>query len=117
VLETRQAVPSSMLSGKPRVVINGTALDYLAESFMAGDPYQGGGFVILNGLTFDKKRTGGPSGRYPILGRISFHSHRVEQIFVPRPASEHRTGAVERRSDPSLYAKRLEADAPLSEGE
>jgi glutamate synthase domain-containing protein 3 len=39
--------------GKPRVVINGTALDFLAESFMAGDPYKGGGFVILNGLTFD----------------------------------------------------------------
>ena len=39
--------------GKPRVVINGTALDYLAESFMAGDPYNGGGFVILNGLRFD----------------------------------------------------------------
>jgi glutamate synthase domain-containing protein 1/glutamate synthase domain-containing protein 3 len=40
--------------GKPRVVINGTSLDFLAESFMAGDPYNGGGFVILNGLTFDK---------------------------------------------------------------
>jgi len=39
--------------GKPRVVINGTALDYLAESFMAGDPHNGGGFVILNGLRFD----------------------------------------------------------------
>ncbi|MBP1712125.1 MAG: glutamate synthase alpha subunit domain protein [Deltaproteobacteria bacterium] len=39
--------------GKPRVVINGTALDFLAESFMAGDPYNGGGFVILNGITFD----------------------------------------------------------------
>jgi len=37
--------------GKPRVVINGTCLDYLAESFMAGDPNNGGGFVILNGLT------------------------------------------------------------------
>jgi hypothetical protein len=36
--------------GKPRVVINGTALDYLAESFMAGDPNHGGGFVILNGI-------------------------------------------------------------------
>jgi len=36
--------------GKPRVVINGTALDYLAESFMAGDPHNGGGFVILNGI-------------------------------------------------------------------
>jgi glutamate synthase domain-containing protein 1/glutamate synthase domain-containing protein 3 len=39
--------------GKPRVVINGTALDYLAESFMAGDPLNGGGFVILNGMGFD----------------------------------------------------------------
>ncbi len=39
--------------GAPRVVINGTCLDYLAESFMAGDPLNGGGFVILNGVTFD----------------------------------------------------------------
>ena len=36
--------------GKPRVVINGTCLDYLAESFMAGDPLDGGGFVIVNGI-------------------------------------------------------------------
>jgi hypothetical protein len=39
--------------GKPRVVINGTCLDFLAESFMAGDPHNGGGFVVLNGITFD----------------------------------------------------------------
>ena len=39
--------------GKPRVVINGTCLDYLAESFMAGDPHEGGGFAILNGMEFD----------------------------------------------------------------
>ncbi len=39
-------------AGRPRAVINGTCLDYLAESFMAGDPYQGGGFVVLNGMTF-----------------------------------------------------------------
>ncbi|MFC1823429.1 glutamate synthase [Thermodesulfobacteriota bacterium] len=39
--------------GKPRVVINGTSLDYLAESFMAGEPLKGGGFVILNGMEFD----------------------------------------------------------------
>jgi len=36
--------------GKLRVVINGTCLDYLAESFMAGDPLNGGGFAILNGI-------------------------------------------------------------------
>jgi glutamate synthase domain-containing protein 1/glutamate synthase domain-containing protein 3 len=41
--------------GKPRVVINGTCLDYLAESFMAGDPLNGGGFVVVNGLEPDDK--------------------------------------------------------------
>jgi len=41
--------------GWPRVVINGTCLDYLAESFMAGDPCHGGGFVILNGIEFDDR--------------------------------------------------------------
>ena len=41
--------------GRPKVVINGTCLDYLAESFMAGNPLYGGGFVILNGITFDTK--------------------------------------------------------------
>jgi glutamate synthase domain-containing protein 1/glutamate synthase domain-containing protein 3 len=41
--------------GRPRVVINGTALDFLAESFMAGDPLQGGGFVIVNGLEYDTR--------------------------------------------------------------
>ena len=41
--------------GAPRVVINGTCLDYLAESFMAGNPLDGGGFVILHGLKFNEK--------------------------------------------------------------
>jgi glutamate synthase domain-containing protein 3 len=36
--------------GKIRLVINGTCLDYLAESFMAGDPLNGGGFAIVNGI-------------------------------------------------------------------
>jgi len=39
--------------GSPKLVINGTALDYLAESFMAGDPLEGGGFVVINGIRFD----------------------------------------------------------------
>jgi glutamate synthase domain-containing protein 1/glutamate synthase domain-containing protein 3 len=39
--------------GRPKVIINGTCLDFLAESFMAGDPHNGGGFVILNGVRFD----------------------------------------------------------------
>ena len=41
--------------GSPKLVINGTALDYLAESFMAGDPLEGGGFVIINGIEYDEK--------------------------------------------------------------
>jgi glutamate synthase domain-containing protein 1/glutamate synthase domain-containing protein 3 len=40
--------------GRPKVVINGTCLDFLAESFMAGDPLTGGGFVILNGIRIDE---------------------------------------------------------------
>jgi len=39
--------------GRPRAVINGTCLDFLAESFMAGDPLTGGGVVILNGVRVD----------------------------------------------------------------
>ena len=41
--------------GKPRVVINGTSLDFLGESFMAGDPHKKGGFVILNGMKFNEE--------------------------------------------------------------
>jgi glutamate synthase domain-containing protein 3 len=41
--------------GRPRVVINGTCLDYLAESFMAGDPLNGGGFVVMNGIEFSEE--------------------------------------------------------------
>lgn len=41
-------------AGTPRVVINGTALDFLAESFMAGDPLNGGGFCVVNGLSMNE---------------------------------------------------------------
>ena len=40
--------------GRPRVIINGTCLDFLGESFMAGDPHNGGGFVIVNGIEIDE---------------------------------------------------------------
>jgi glutamate synthase domain-containing protein 1/glutamate synthase domain-containing protein 3 len=39
--------------GRIRAIINGTCLDYCAESFMAGEQ-TGGGFVIINGLAFDE---------------------------------------------------------------
>ncbi len=40
--------------GRPKVVINGTCLDYLAESFMTDDPLKDGGFVVLNGMRWDE---------------------------------------------------------------
>lgn len=54
VLGNAAGRPLINAAGNPRVVINGTALDFLAESFMAGDPLNGGGFVIVNGLTMDE---------------------------------------------------------------
>jgi len=51
VLGNAAGRPLINATGCPRVVINGTCLDYLAESFMAGDPLNGGGFVVLNGVT------------------------------------------------------------------
>jgi len=41
--------------GSPKAVINGTCLDYLAESMMDGNPLAGGGFVIVNGISFDER--------------------------------------------------------------
>ncbi|MCX5861255.1 MAG: glutamate synthase [Deltaproteobacteria bacterium] len=54
VLGNAAGRPLINAAGNPRVVINGTALDFLAESFMAGDPLNGGGFCIVNGLTMDE---------------------------------------------------------------
>jgi glutamate synthase domain-containing protein 1 len=53
VLGNAAGRPLINAAGNPRVVVNGTCLDYLAESFMAGDPLKGGGFAILNGVTFE----------------------------------------------------------------
>jgi glutamate synthase domain-containing protein 1/glutamate synthase domain-containing protein 3 len=70
--------------GKPRVVINGTALDFLAESFMAGDPYNGGGFVVLNGLTFDINNNVIPQ-ETPYPGSNLFSLASGGAIFVRDP--------------------------------
>ena len=43
------------ISKVPLRALNGTCLDFLAESFMAGDPLDGGGFVVLNGIRFDER--------------------------------------------------------------
>jgi glutamate synthase domain-containing protein 3 len=51
--------------GKPRVVINGTALDYLAESFMAGDPLT---TTALSG-SMDRPIRGPTSSPWPLAER------------------------------------------------
>jgi glutamate synthase domain-containing protein 1/glutamate synthase domain-containing protein 3 len=70
--------------GRPRVVINGTCLDYLAESFMAGDPYNGGGFVIVNGLkpSFDGRFD---EQEYPYPGGNLFSLASGGAIFIRDP--------------------------------
>ena len=87
--------------GKPRVVINGTCLDYLAESFMAGNPLHGGGFVILNGLQFDdfggyspRKRAlsrGATSSRWPPAARSTSATPST------RPSANSSTAATSTR--------------------
>ena len=102
--------------GKPRVVINGTALDYLAESFMAGDPYNGGGFVILNGLTFDKDGKVVPL-EIPYPGSNIFSLASGGAIFVRDP---HQSIVPEQLNGGQVLPftqKRLEADTALSAGE
>ena len=70
--------------GRPRVVINGTCLDYLAESFMAGDPYSGGGFVVVNGLKpyFDGTFT---EQEHPYPGGNLFSLASGGAIFIRDP--------------------------------
>lgn len=46
-----------------RTIINGTALDYAAESFMAG-PTTGGGFLVINGIGFQDN-----GGMVPLVDR------------------------------------------------
>ncbi len=70
--------------GRPRVVINGTALDYLAESFMAGDVLKGGGFVILNGIEFDNEGTVRPQAT-PYPGSNIFSLAAGGAIYVRDP--------------------------------
>ncbi|MEW6368428.1 MAG: glutamate synthase [Acidobacteriota bacterium] len=73
--------------GRPRAVINGTCLDYLAESFMAGDPLNGGGFVVLNGVGFDE--SGGLKElRTPYPGGNLFSLASGGAIYVRDPRQE-----------------------------
>ncbi|MFZ5572493.1 MAG: glutamate synthase [Thermodesulfobacteriota bacterium] len=74
--------------GRPRVVINGTSLDFLAESFMAGDPHQNGGFVVLNGIRFDDDGRIVPLDEpYPGSNLFSLASGGAIYIRDPRQVS------------------------------
>jgi len=73
--------------GRPRVVINGTALDFLAESFMAGDPLNGGGFIIVNGLEYDPRgRVRAQATPYPGSNLFSLASGGA--IYIRDPYSQ-----------------------------
>ncbi len=95
-------------AGRPRVVINGTCLDYLAESFMAGDPHNGGGFVVLNGIEFDD------SGRVieqrtPYPGSNLFSLASGGAIFIRDPHKR----IVEEQLNGGEFAEMTDADWSL----
>ena len=94
--------------GRPKVVINGTCLDFLAESFMAGDPHNGGGFVILNGVKFDDLGKLVPlADPYPGSNLFSLASGGA--IFVRDP---DRT-LVNQQLNGGKFAKLTDADLEL----
>ena len=94
--------------GRPRVVINGTALDFLAESFMAGDPHNGGGFVVVNGLWVDDHGNVKPQPT-PYPGSNLFSLASGGAIFVRDP---HRQ-LVPEQLNGAEYADLTEADWEL----
>ena len=60
--------------GNVRVVVNGTCLDYAAESFMAGRHIDGG-FLVINGITnLDDGRVYGLETKYPGTNLFSLAS-------------------------------------------
>jgi glutamate synthase domain-containing protein 3 len=92
--------------GKPRVVINGTALDYLAESFMAGDPLTGGGFVVLNGIGFSDEDGSIKEYDSPYPGSNIFSLASGGAIYVRDP---HRK-LVDEQLNGGEYAEMTDAD-------
>ena len=102
--------------GRPRVVINGTCLDFLAESFMAGDPLAGGGFVILNGIEFDGERPHGPAGG-AVPGQQPVLAGQRRRDLHPRPAPQGGRAPAQRRRVLAAGRQGLAADPPLPGGE
>jgi hypothetical protein len=95
--------------GKPRVVINGTALDYLAESFMAGDPHNGGGFVVLNGIGFSEEDGSIREYESPYPGSNIFSLASGGAIYVRDP----RRKLVDEQLNGGEFARVTDADWKL----
>jgi glutamate synthase domain-containing protein 1/glutamate synthase domain-containing protein 3 len=91
--------------GRPRVVINGTCLDFLAESFMAGDPLAGGGFVVLNGMEFDGRGRIVPQSK-PYPGSNLFSLASGGAIYIRDP---HRQ-VVERQLNGGVFSEISDKD-------
>lgn len=68
--------------GHIRAIINGTALDYAAESFMAGAT-MGGGFVIINGVVLEGDRIVPLPDRYPGGNFFSLASGGAGYVLDP----------------------------------
>jgi len=100
--------------GRPRVVINGTCLDYLAESFMAGDPHNGGGFVVLNGLnpTTDGRFI---EQEFPYPGSNLFSLASGGAIFIRDPYRKVSSDQLNGGRLADLTAKDWELILPLLE--
>ncbi len=94
--------------GRPKVVINGTCLDFLAESFMAGDPHNGGGFVVLNGVRFDDDGRLVPLPE-PYPGSNLFSLASGGAIFVRDPKNT----LVEQQLNGGQFAKLTDEDWDL----
>jgi len=97
--------------GKPRVVINGSCLDYLAESFMAGDALNGGGFVVLNGLSFDENDGAIRELETPYPGSNIFSLASGGAIYVRDPNRK----LVEEQLNGGQFARMTDADWKLIE--
>jgi len=91
--------------GHPRVVINGTCLDFLAESFMAGDPLTDGGFVILNGIEFDRRGHIVPQST-PYPGSNLFSLASGGAIYIRDPHKQ----VVERQLNGGVFSQLSDKD-------
>ena len=73
--------------GRPRAVINGTALDFLAESFMAGNPFANGGFIVVNGMEYDTRGHIRPQ-RNPYPGSNLFSLASGGALYIRDPYNQ-----------------------------